>query len=399
MDAALSNLVALGDTQLLRVETRYVRPTRKELLPESRLQLVIGPRGVGKTTLLLQHGKLEREARKYAYLSLDDLYFATHDLLEVLGELNADGVAVALLDEVHLYPNWSRTLKNAYDRYPRLKIIATGSAALKIYEGEADLSRRADLVYMPTLSFREYLYFVTGQLLPIVTWGELEWTHQELAVAVSNVMNTPLAAWRDYLSHGAYPGNITEPKRAHGRLREVADQVLRRDIPAIEDYRPQTTKALRRLLALIAENAPFKPNVSKLAGQVETSRTTLYKLIEHLDNARLVRAIPAAGKGDAVLNKPDKLYLGDPNLMSAFAAVPDMGTLRETFFATTWPEGTRMTTSKTGDFNVEGDTFEVNGRNKGFDQIKDDPRGFLAVDGIEVGHGHRIPLYLFGLLR
>ena len=397
MEPDLAYLVEIGRGLIASAPSDFSRSALRELQPDDRLQVVLGPRGVGKTTLLLQFGRARESP--VAYLSLDDLYFAANSLVDAVRQLREAGTYSILLDEVHLYPGWSRELKNVYDRYPDVRLVVTGSSALDLFGGQADLSRRAAVVTLGGLSFREWLSLSRGFTYDAIPWDTLRTDHADLARAVLAEVRTPLALFEAYLTEGAYPFAESNRARFLDRIRRTIDLVLERDIPAVADLRPQTVRRMKRFLALIAEEAPFKPNVHKLAGTLETSRDTVYVLLDLLERAQVIKTLPPGGRSDAKLARPDKIYLGNATLAHALHPAPNVGTLRETFFAASWPVGTALTLPSDGDFAMGEDTFEVGGRGKSFSQVADQPRSYLAVDGLEVGHDSRIPLFLFGFLR
>ncbi len=308
------------------------------------------------------------------------------------------GYGIALLDEVHRYANWSQELKNAYDRYPELRIVATSSSALDLYRGSSDLSRRADPIRLPPLSFREHCNWRHGANLPRVTWSELQTRHVELAREVKAAVGPPRPVFAAYLREGAYPAAASNFALYRDRLRRTTELVISQDVGSIGGFKPQTLQRLLQLLSIVAAAVPFSPNMNELAGQLEISRNTLYQLFAYLDAAQVTRNLHAVGERSYVLNKPKKVYLADPNLLYALQPSPTIGTVRETFFAAAWPHGTDLRVPPRGDFAVGGSVFEVGGRGKGFGQVRDEADAYLAVDELEVGRERRVPLYLFGLL-
>ena len=392
-------LVNLGEAAIRASPARFTRSLGEELRPRRRLLIARGPRGVGKTTLLQQYARENLDPARRAYLSLDDVVFRDHRLVDAVHELRTAGRDQLVLDEIHRYPDWEVELKNCYDRYPEVRILATGSSMLELHRGGGDLSRRAYVLDVPPLSFREYLELrgelSYGPLAPEALLRDHEAVHEELERLHGDLARP----YGDYLRAGAYPALALAPDDAPGILRSVAVQVIDRDIAPTLALRPQTVAKLHRLLAILAASVPFKPTISKLAAQLETSRELIVELLDALDRAGLIRRFWAGRGGDNRLSKPDKVYLADVNLCHAFHALPNRGTLRETFFFGALPPALPVALPKRGDFLVGDSTFEVGGPGKAFSQVAEAARGYLAVETFDRGRGHRIPLYLFGFLR
>ena len=192
--------------QLNRVSTDFTRYLYHEIHWQNRLIGIIGSRGTGKTTLLLQHIKLSYglESREVLYASLDNLWFSTHSLLELADEFAKQGGKVLYLDEVHNYSGWSREIKNIYDSYPEMKIVFTGSSLLEVYKGEADLSRRAITYHLNGLSFREFLEYEYGIKHEVVSVDEIIMNDPKLAMTIVNSIK-PLVAFNEYIRFGYFP--------------------------------------------------------------------------------------------------------------------------------------------------------------------------------------------------
>ena len=399
MPEPLSLLVRLGEAAIDSVPSAFTRSLAAELKPERRLLIARGPRGVGKTTLLQQYAREHFSPERRAYLSLDDVVFRELRLVEAVDALCGVGRDQIVLDEIHRYPDWEVELKNCYDRYPDLRILATGSSMLELHRGSGDLSRRASVLDVPTLSFREYLALQGEVKYGAVSMGTLLRDHATIHDELDRLHGDLARPFAQYLRAGAYPALALAQADASVTLRSVAVQVIDRDIAPTLALRPQTVGKLHRLLALIAASVPFKPTVSKLAAQLETSRELIITLLDALDQAGLIRRFWSGQGGDNRLSKPEKIYLADSNLYYAFHATPNRGTLRETFFFGAMPPGSTVALPKRGDFLVEELTFEIGGPGKRYSQISELASGYLAVDSFAAGRGHRVPLYLFGFLR
>ncbi len=366
---------------------------------EDRLICLKGPRGCGKTTTLFQR---IREAfpdpSKVLYASLDDLWFATHDVFDLVEDHFTHGGTHVFFDEVHHLPDWQTCVKNLYDSFPSLHFVYTGSSMLRLDRMQGDLSRRQIVYHMPGLSFREYLLFEHGVDMPAVPFERLLEEHASIAEGVCGRIRV-LPAFEAYLRFGYYPF-FKEVKRGFPqRLAQIAAQVLEGDYPAVEDVSAATIRKARKMLMILADRVPQKVNFEKLCRELETDRNQGLKMLDALSRGGLLGLLSDRARSLKGLSRPDKIYLGDTNLMYALSSAPDTGTIRETFFLNQVRQVRNVNYPARGDFLVDGQwLFEVGGRGKTFDQIADDSKGFLAVDDTEIGSRHRIPLWMFGLL-
>ena len=399
LPSSVQLLVKLGEEAILRAPESFIRSQYSELKPTRRLLIARGARGVGKTVLLQQYAKRSFEPQRRAYLSLDDIVFRDIDLVDAVHLLLEQGRDQLVLDEVHRYPAWEAALKNCYDRYPNLRILVTGSSMLDLQRGSGDLSRRAYILDIPPLSFREYLLLEKELDIEAVPFDELLATHQQLHRRLELVHGDLQGHYENYLRYGSHPALTLSPEDASVYLRNIAVQTIDRDIVPVLGLKPQTVNKLHRLLVLIAESVPFKPTISKLAVQLDTSRELVVQMLEALDHGGLIERFWYGEGSDNRLAKPDKIYLAFPSLAYAFSAYPNRGTLREMFFFNQLSPMHILRLSKKGDFYVEGKTFEIGGPKKGFSQIANLATGYLALETFDQGHDHRIPLYLFGFLR
>lgn len=366
---------------------------------ESRLIGIRGARGTGKTTLLLQYIKETFDNVDEAfYVSLDNFWFESHTLEDLVEFLYSRGIVHIFLDEVHKYNGWTSILKALYDSYPDLKIVYTGSALLAIDNSKSDLSRRQTLYTLAGLSFREYLEYEDIISTPSLTMPELLTQHVEYAMGIVPKIKV-LRHFDDYLHHGYYPFYKDAGEDYQLRLREVISLVIDSDIPATSDITYATTRLIRRLLMVIAENVPLVPNINKLASQMESTRDSTLKMLYLLDKAGLLLMVTEKVKDYKHLVGPKKIYLNNANIMNVLTTKPLEGTMRETFFANQLAAVSKLTIPKQGDFLVNDQyLFEVGGSGKSFRQIADIPESFLAIDDIESGTGHRIPLWMFGMM-
>lgn len=392
-------LLNLGEQAILRVPLGFQRSKIAELTPNRRLLIVRGPRGVGKTTLLQQYAQQQFSPAERVYLSLDDIYFSNHRLVDTVHALQANGYTRLVLDEIHRYAGWEQELKNCYDRYPHVRILATGSSMLELGRGGGDLSRRAYVLSLPVLTFREYLLFSEILVAPTISLDDLLRSHEAFHEELERLHGALQPHFEDYLRYGAYPSTILDPSDARTQLRNVSIQIIDRDITPVAALQPTTVVKLHQLLALISEQVPFKPTISKLAAQLKTGRELVVQLLDLLDRSGIIFRIWYESGGDNRLSKPDKVFLDNPNLCYAFHAIPNRGTLRETFFATALRSNYSLSLSKIADFESGHYTFELGGPGKTFKQLRKATDGYLVVDQFERGAPRRIPLYLFGFVE
>ena len=386
--------------KLAATDLKFKRYLHGQINWDVRLLGIKGARGVGKTTMLLQHIKeTAGNLDEVFYVSLDNMWFQTHSILELVEFLYTRGVTRIYFDEVHKYPNWTVLLKNLYDNYPDLHIVYTGSAMLAIDHSKSDLSRRQSLYTLHGLSFREYLEYEGIFSMQPVTLGDLLENHIGYAMEMTSKIKV-LKHFGQYLDSGYYPYYKETGKDYLMRIGEVSQLVIDSDIPAVEETITYTTRQkIKKLLMVIAENVPLEPNISKLAASLESTRDQTLKMLYWLDRAALLRLLTDKTKDYKHLTGPKKIYLDNTDLMNALGSKISKGTLRETFFANQAGAVSSLLMPKQGDFLADGKyLFEVGGQQKTFNQIADQPDSYLAIDDIEVGNGNRIPLWLFGCL-
>ena len=392
-------LESLFLAKIRKVDTKVVRYLYEKINWDARLIGIKGARGVGKTTLLLQRIKLAyKKMDNVFYVSLDNLWFQSHSLPELVDWLYQHGIRNLFLDEVHKYSDWATVIKNLYDTYDDLRIVYTGSSMLEIDHSRVDLSRRQTLYTLQGLSFREYLVISNVKEVPPMGLMQLFEEHQRVAMDVSR--DIPVAKYfEEYLRNGYYPFFKEAGNDYMSRLNETAVLVMETDMSAVESISYTTIQKTKQLLMLIAGNVPLVPNISKLSAQLETTRDSCLKMLYTLDKAGLLLLLTRNIKDYKHLVSPEKIFLGNTNLMYALGSRINEGTLRETFFLNQLSLNHDVYAPSQGDFLVDNKyLFEVGGKNKTFEQIKDIQDSFLAVDDTEVGSRNRIPLWMFGLL-
>jgi predicted AAA+ superfamily ATPase len=388
--------------KLQYVSSDFQRSLMEDINWEARLIGIKGARGAGKTTLLLQRIKTQhRDLRSVLYASLDDIWFADHRLVDLADTFVKQGGRYLFLDEVHKYPDWSRAIKNIYDDYPELQIVFTGSSLLEILNARADLSRRAIIYPLQGLSFREYLQFTQGLNSPRLSLEQILNEHEDLAAAIYRDL-PPLAHFGTYLELGYYPYFKEIPGLYAQRLSEVINLTLEVELPLLRSVDISFVSKIKQLLLIIAESAPFKPNISAISTKIGINRQTLLAYLHHLSDAGLIRHLYKESHGISRLQKPDKIYLDNTNMAYALTAQrPEMGTLRETFFANQLGYQHDLQYPKQGDFFVnQRYYFEIGGPRKPPGQLTGLPpeQVYYAIDQIELGYQQTIPLWLFGFL-
>jgi predicted AAA+ superfamily ATPase len=367
---------------------------------DSRLIGIKGARGTGKTTLLLQWIKEQNlPTEKAAYFSLDDLYFLEHSLKETVTQFYKNGGSVLVLDEVHKYKNWSIEIKNIYDFFPELKIIFTGSSIIDISRQEGDLSRRALMYELPGLSYREYLSMLGIINLPVIGLEELLFNSAEIKKKIPHTFR-PLEHFNNYLNYGYYPFGIVDSSSIHQRINQLIRTIVEVDMAELKDFDIRNAKKLLQLVYVIAQQVPFKPNISSLAIKTNIHRNSLNNYLYYLEQAKILSLLFPAGNSTAVLQKPEKIFLNNTTLLAALAEQkPNIGTVRETFFLSQLQTLHKVQLPKQGDFYVNNTyTFEVGGKGKGQKQLESLENAWVVKDDIEFPMLKTIPLWMFGLL-
>ena len=382
------------------VSLNFIRSIIADIQWNHRLIGIKGARGVGKTTLLLQYMKqfLPQDTSSL-YVSLDNIWFAEHRLIELVDDFVKRGGKYLLVDEVHKYANWSQELKNAYDDYPELKIIFTGSSLLEILNARADLSRRAVVYSMQGLSFREYLNMSLPNNFPIYSLQEIIENHLVISSQILKVVK-PLQYFANYLEKGYYPFSFEMKELYYNQLEEIINLILEIELPLLRGVDISYISKLKQLLLIIAASTPFTPNVHKLSVNIGINRATLLSYLHYLKETNLTKHLYKDSLGISKLQKPDKIYLENTNLAYLLAAKQtNLGNLRECFFYNQLDYKHKVEYPNKGDFLIDNKfTFEIGGKSKTFKQLQNIENSYIAADDIEYGTDNKIPLWLFGFL-
>ncbi|MFZ9942744.1 MAG: ATP-binding protein [Bacteroidia bacterium] len=367
---------------------------------EDRLIGIKGARGTGKTTLSLQWLKEQSlPVNKAAYFSLDDLYFTSNGLKETISRFYKQGGQILVLDEVHKYPNWSTELKNVYDVFKDLKIVFTGSSIIDISRQQGDLSRRAVMYEMPGLSYREYLNLKFGWALPVIRLSDILNNPAAIRGTLPQSFR-PLEHLNGYLTNGYYPFVMEGDASVHIKINQLIRTIIEYDMAELKDFDIRNAKKMLQLLYVIAQQVPFKPNLASISAKTGIHRNSLNNYLHYLEQAKLISLLRPAGYSTAVLQKPEKIYLNNTNLLYALAEDQvERGNLRETFFLSHLSALGRVHAPKNGDFLVDNKfTFEIGGRSKSGAQIKDTQNAWIVKDDLEFPNNKEIPLWMFGFL-
>lgn len=376
---------------LKQTTEKHFRYIYKEIDWSARMIGIVGPRGVGKSTMIRQHILRQTDRNKILYVSADFVYFNTHSLIYLADEFVKDGGTRLFIDEIHKYKNWSQELKQIYDVHPELQIVFTGSSVLDIYKGLADLSRRVLIFDMQGLSFREFLLIRYGIEAPVFSLEDII----AQRVEVPDVAH-PLPLFREYLAKGYYP--FSNEPGFELRINQIVQQTIESDIAQYADLKPATARKLKQLLGVVSSLAPYKPNYDNLAKEVGISKNNVADYLTYLEKAGLIGLLRDNTAGMRQLGKIEKVYVDNPSLMNVLAnGKPNIGNVRETFFFNQMRVRNNVLGSRVSDFFIAPYTFEVGGKNKGKRQIEDVDNGRIVKDDIETGHGIVIPLWTFGM--
>lgn len=379
------------ETLLQQTVSSFYRYMYNQISWQSRMFGLVGPRGVGKSTMILQYIKEHRDSHRMFYVSADHLYFSSHTLVDLVDEFAKEGGEQIFIDEIHKYENWSRELKQIYDCHPNMKVGFTGSSVLDIYKGYADLSRRAPIFMMQGLSFREYLMLFHKIASPVYSLNDILEHKAKL-----KELEHPLPLFYDYLKRGYYPFSIENDFEM--RLRQVVNQSMEVDIPLYANMNASTGRKLKKLLAVIAKSVPFKPVMDSIATIIGVSRNVLPDYFLYMEQAGMIGQLRDDTGGIRGIGKIEKVYIDNPSLAFFLGGeAADRGNIRETFFYNQMRVTTDVISSRISDFEINGITFEVGGRKKGKKQISGATKGYVVKDDIELGSGNIIPLWAFGL--
>ncbi len=398
--AKMKSLIQQFQARLKIIDLSFKRYLWEQINWNNRLIAIIGARGVGKTTFLLQHIKEHHtNLNEVLYVSLDNLFFSKSTLLNFAGEFVKLGGKYLFLDEVHKYLNWAIEIKNIYDIYPELNIVITGSSALDIHKGKTDLSRRVVIYKMNGLSFREFILLKYNIKFNAYSITDIT----ENAIDIAQIINKkikPIKLFNEYLQTGYYPFFTEGNDFYYQHLEQSINEILETDLPALEPIGFSAVHNIKKLLMTIAELVPFKPNILKLSKQIGIDRDTLLKYLSRLQSAELLFLLYTDTYRISKMNKPEKIYLNNSNLLFALSASnASTGTIRETFFCNQLSVKHKINYHSKGDFIIDNNfIFEVGGRNKTQKQIAGIKNAFIAAGNIEYAYKNTIPVWIFGFL-
>ncbi len=396
----MTRLLEQSENLLAHTSLNFKRFLFEQIKWKNRLIGIKGARGTGKTTLLLQWLKQQNlPAATAAYFSLDDLYFSGNSLKETVRDFYKQGGKILVLDEVHKYKNWATEIKNCYDFFPDLKLIFTGSSIIDISKQEGDLSRRALMYEMPGLSFREYLAMKNIIHVPAIPLEDL----LKKAGLIKKELPAdfrPLQYFSDYIKTGYYPFVLEDTESVHQKINQLVRTIVEYDMVELKDLDMRNAKKLLQLIYVIAQQVPFKPNLTSLAEKTSIHRNSLVNYLHYLEQAKILFLLYPAGRSTAVLQKPEKIFLNNTNLLYALAEEKaETGTVRETFFMSQLHPFHKLQMPKKGDFIVNDKyTFEIGGKGKEHKQIAGVENAWLVKDNLETPVADEIPLWMFGLL-
>lgn len=382
-------------------QTTFTRGLSQQINWDARGICIEGARGTGKSTLMLQHIKAHLPIEKSLYVSLDDLYFRQNNLPDVAEQFYELGGRNLFLDEVHKYDDWQTAVKNIYDFFPEMKLVVSGSSILALQKSRADLSRRILHYHLPELSLREFIALRSGLELPAYSLTDILTMHGEISLQLQEQLVSPLKYMKEYFSYGAYPFILEGEADYFMKINQLINVIIDYDLPEARALEIATLAKLKKLLYVISTSVPFQPNITKLAEQVDTTRTRLLEMLHILEQSQLIHNLRSAAHGISLMNKPEKIFLHNNSLIAALAeGKPETGNMRETFFLSqVGNSGAIVTYPKEGDFLVNGKyLFEVGGKKKSQKQIKAHDDAFVIADDLEHGFGNKIPLWLFGFL-
>ena len=401
-------LYEIHNRLIKHISTDFVRSLFTEINWDAKLIEITGSRGVGKTTMMLQYINLNysKGDTSVLYISLDDPYFFSHSLIDTVDTFVKYGGTHLFIDEVHKYSSsyaksdWSAEIKAAYDRYPKLRIVYSGSSIILLYKGLGDLSRRVSSYKMNGLSFREYLDFNSIIKSDSFALESILKNHKEIASEISENI-VVLKHFNEYLLNGYYAFHHEDMDKYYDKLRNVLSTVLEIDIPNVMSIPFTSVERMKKLLAVISSSAPYTPNLSKVGKSIGiTDQRTLLKYLTYMEKAEIINTVSKTPVGSHILKKPAKVYLNNTNLNYAIERnISNKGTAREAFFYNQMAYKHSVIIPDKGDFFVDNKyTFEIGGKTKTQKQLLDTKHPYLAIDGIEVGLFNKIPLWLFGFL-
>jgi predicted AAA+ superfamily ATPase len=384
-----------------QINTGIVREMMHSVNWEKQLVAIRGSRGVGKTTLIRQYIKQNYgiSAGEALYCVMDSMYFANHTLLELAEQFHLMGGTHLFLDEVHRYPTWSREIKEIIDLYPNMKITFTGSSLIQILNADADLSRRVLSYTMEGLSFREYLQFYKGIHIPVYSLEDILTNYDDIC-AETNKLCHPQPLFEEYLRVGYFPFYDGDEEEYYSRIENVIDFIVGQELPQFCGVDAANTRKVKALIQFLADSVPYELNIAKLSARLELNKNTVLSYINSLGRAELLLLLYSDSKTITRLQKPDKIYLHDPNMFYALGYGEKIGTIRECFLINQLSVKHTVEYGKEqGDFIIDGNiTIEVGGPDKTFEQVADIPNSYIFADRIELPVGKKLPLWMAGLV-
>ncbi len=399
----LSTLTLVFHQLIARTELKQHRFLFDSFNLRDRLTGLVGPRGVGKTTLMLQYIKTHFQLQDVFYVSADHIYFTQHTLYEfVVTLVQTENIKTFFIDEIHKYSNWSQELKNLYDGFPDLYIVFSGSSSLELVKGGHDLSRRAKWFHLPGMSFREYLNLNNQTNFPVISFDSLMNHHQQLDSLFIDIPKLK-THFQAYIQHGFYPFYYEQPLSYHEKLLAIIDKTIFEDIADFYNLKTTSLALHRKLLVYLASIPPGQVNTHNLARNLSVDDKTLLNFLNHLSMTGLITLLFPAEPGNAILRRPEKIFLNNTNLQYALEGrvqgAIDLGSIRELFFIQSLKQaGIEVFHSKQGDYTVLEHVFEIGGKNKTTKQIKHVHQSFLVKDDLLVSTKREIPLFYFGFL-
>ena len=400
----MESLFKRHDAYLSTVPMEYTRDFMQLVNWQSRLIVIRGPKGVGKSTLMQQYIKQNFSSgdRHVLYCSADTNYFSAHTLLDLADNFVKMGGKWLFIDEVHKYPGWSREIKEIYDLYRELHIVLSGSSLIQINDGQADLSRRILIYDMPGLSFREFLHLDVGLEIKPVSLKQLLENPEEFCMDIISLCH-PLEHFGRYLQFGYYPFYFEQKQEYYDKLENTINYIIDVELTKFRGLDVGYTRQVKALLHVISQMTPYEVDIAKLSKASGISRLSTLKYLAHLEEARLIRRLFTDLKTVTDLQKPDKIYLDNSNQLYLLCIErPEIGTVRETFLANQLASAghtVEYAGYKRGDFRIDDSIIiEVGGQDKNFSQIADQENAYVAADNIEFAYMRKIPLWAFGFL-
>lgn len=398
----ITTLLEIQNTLLSGFKGRkhYSRTLYKHINLDNRFVGLVGARGVGKTTYLLQ---LVQNSETSLYVSADNVFFLEHSLLELVDTLYKEtDIRTLCIDEIHKYPNWNQELKNIYDTYLEFKIIFTGSSAIDLTRSKYDLSRRVVLYSFYGFSFREYLAFNDIATIDAVTLNDILEKPQEILSNIS--LANPIKQFKDYLRFGYYPFSNDFSQRVdfYQAIRNIHQKSIYEDIGTAHQLKTGTLLVLEKLFKYVLNSVPGELSVYKVASALGKDFKSISEYVRYLEEAGLLRCLRSSQIGKGQLKNPEKLLPDNPNMIYAELikeSADILGNIRESFALSHLQNaGLCVFYQKIGDFYVEGKTLEIGGKNKTRRQIKGVEDAYVLSDDTVTAFKNTLPLWLLGIL-